>query len=149
MKVRNLFSWWRLDRIECGTPVLYSSFNKDSPYYLFIGKALVQTTSFCVPTTHTGMSALLSQNYFPIITSYCSIFDHGTNETTTECVVITMTATMLLRSLSAWHRQRSVVTAANVPVCDLCDVSTSSPLLAILPSISSMMERMKQYKNAS
>ena len=64
-------------------------------------------------------------------------FDNGrweeqnNNQTTTECVVITMTATMLLRSLSAWHRQRSVVTTANVPVCDLCDVPTSSHHLAI------------------
>ena len=77
-----------------------------------------------------------SQSYRYLLFLFHS-FDDGQcdeqnkNETTTVCVVITMTATMFLRSLSAWHRQSSVVTTENVPVCDLCNVPTSSYHLAI------------------
>ena len=89
--------------------------------------------------TNNGLLVSLSfgySSYWYLLFLFHS-FDNGrwdkqnNNETTIECVIITMTATMLLRSLSAWHRQRSVVTTANVPVCELCDVPTSSHHLAI------------------
>ena len=105
MKIENPFPWQRISIGVFGACIPYLSSKTDSPNIFFIKTFLTWlllsgfTLNFHILHTGTWCS-------FIIFSLYYLLFDddeQNDNKTITECVVITMTATMLLRSLLPWH----------------------------------------------